>query len=210
MSPPKICPRLKATGICHDEACTHRHDVKICLPCGVVCTTESTYKAHLRGKKHRSRTGSGRRVFHCPLCAKNIPEYQWAEHTFNQRHVGKAAQQGISPEIEPEEAVLSAHERLCVVCDRIIQHNSWNAHIQGNAHRKMKTFIAFRAAFEEAERNKHGMIVSDEDGIDFGVVDPMHAENGMLTVITVKNTIPSSRIRISELRLGSQTSGRSL
>ncbi|KAK7684935.1 hypothetical protein QCA50_011770 [Cerrena zonata] len=210
MPAPKICPRLKATGICHEQSCPNRHDVKICVPCGVVCTTESAYRAHLRGKKHRSRTGSGRRIFHCSLCTKNVPEYQWEEHTFNQRHVGHAVKRGISPDIQPEEAVLSAQERLCAVCDRIIQHSSWNAHVNGNSHRKMKTFIAFRSAFEEAERNKHGMVVSDEDGIDLGIIDPVHAENGMVTVITVRNTIPSSRIRISELRLGSQSSnGRS-
>lgn len=202
--PAKICGRLKATGHCPDDTCPFRHDVKICVPCGVVCTTESTYTAHLRGKKHRTKTGSGRRIFHCSLCKKNVPEYGWEEHLFTERHVGIAARQGISPDIEPEEAVLAAHERLCAVCDRIIQHNSWKAHISGNAHRKMKTFVAFRAAFEEAERNKHGMVVSDEDGLDFGVIDPQHGESGVLTVLTLKNTIPSSRIQLSQLRLGSR------
>ncbi|KAK7676351.1 hypothetical protein QCA50_020692 [Cerrena zonata] len=201
---------VKTTGVCHKPGCVYRHDVKICLPCGVVCTTESTYTAHIRGRKHRFATKSGRRIFHCSLCSRNIPEHQWGEHTSSQRHIGKATKGGISPDIAPEEAALAAHERLCAVCDRIIPKNSWKAHVEGNGHRKMSAFVAFRAAFEDAERNKHGMIVSDEDGIDFGVINPARAETGMLTVLTVKNTIPSSKIQISELRLGSQSSsGRS-
>lgn len=212
MPAPKICPRLKdAAGVCPDPNCKNRHDVKICLPCKVVCTSESVYKAHIRGKKHRSRTKSGQRVFHCSLCARNIPELQWENHIFSQRHVGKATKQGISPDVEPQAAVLSENERLCTVCDCIIQHNAWQAHVKGNPHRKMQTFVAFRAAFEAAECNKHGMVVSNEDGIDFGVIDPVHAENGVLTVLTIKNTMPLSKIRISELRVGSQSGkGRSL
>ncbi|CAL1708616.1 unnamed protein product [Somion occarium] len=74
----------------------------------------------------------------------------------------------------------------------------------------MKQFIAFRAAFEEAERDKHGITVSDEDGVDFGVIELVHAVNGMQTILTVVNTIPTARVEVVEFRLGSQlTNGRS-
>ncbi|KAI0075956.1 P-loop containing nucleoside triphosphate hydrolase protein [Panus rudis PR-1116 ss-1] len=203
--PVQICPRLRTTGVCHEQGCEYRHDVRVCVPCGVVCINTTAYNGHIRGKKHRSRTNSGRRVFHCSVCTKNVPEYQWDAHVEGKRHIGEAARKDVPWDVEPEEAVLKAHEKLCAVCDRIIPLNSWSAHVGGAPHRKMKEFIAYRAAFEEAERNKHGINVSyEEEGIDFGIVEPQEALVGVRLRFSVRNTSPHARIQIVEIRFSSQ------
>ena len=68
----------------------------------------------------------------------------------------------------------------------------------------MRVFVAYRTAFEEAEQDKNGVVVShDENGIDFGIVEPSVAENGVNTFLEVKNDVPASQITIIELKVDS-------
>ncbi|KAH8102228.1 P-loop containing nucleoside triphosphate hydrolase protein [Cristinia sonorae] len=200
----KICPHLKTSGVCHTPACPYRHDVKICVPCGVVCDPAGNYKAHIRGKAHKKKSNVGRRIFHCSLCLKSYPESNWDSHVSGMKHIGLARRKGVSSEVRPEEGVLPAHMRLCVVCDRVMPTASWAAHIGGTRHRKMETFVRYRAAFEEAEKDKNGVVITHgDDGVDFDVVEVADATNGVQTHVVIKNTVPQSRIEVREIRLGS-------
>lgn len=124
------------------------------------------------------------------------------------KHAGKALQKGVSAKVEPEEGQLPAHLKLCVVCDRIIPFNSWQPHINGAPHRKMQTFVSYRAAYEEAEKDKNGIEVSHaDDGVDFNVVEVVDATAGVNQHVIVTNTVPQSRIQAKGIRFASEAAG---
>ncbi|KAI0075957.1 P-loop containing nucleoside triphosphate hydrolase protein [Panus rudis PR-1116 ss-1] len=206
---PAICPLLKTQGICQrGEGCQFRHDVLICSPCGAICMTNLNYQAHLRGKRHRKNTTGGGRVFQCTVCTLNVTEGQWEEHVGGEKHAGQAFLRGLDPDVEPAPAALHRDEKLCTICDRIIQLGNWGSHIQGRSHMKMKRLVAFRSAFEEAEQNKHGVVVSHEEGgVDFGIVELDNAKSGVTSDLTIQNTTPLAKISLVELRFGTKFKG---
>ena len=199
-----VCPKLKSAGICQNQNCRYRHNVKICLPCGVVCDPAGNYRAHVRGKAHKKRTNVGRRLFYCSVCLLNVTEAEWDKHVSGLKHIGTATNKGVSSDVRPEEGILPAHLRLCVPCDRIIPKTAWSAHLNGAPHRKMQTFVTYRAAFEEAEKDKNGIEISHgEDGVDFDVVEVANATAGVNKHVIIKNTVPQSRIEVLQVRLAS-------
>ncbi|THH30849.1 hypothetical protein EUX98_g3344 [Antrodiella citrinella] len=179
----------------------------MCMPCGVLCDPAFNYKAHVAGTKHKRRTNIGTRILKCSVCLKSFPEFQWDQHISSLKHAGTALRKGVSADVRPEEGDLPADMRHCTLCDRIIPRNAWAPHLNGAPHRKMKAFTAFRAAFEDAEKDKNGIEISHgEEGVDFDVIEVPDATFGVLTVVTVKNTVPQSRIKVNEIRLASSLS----
>ncbi|KAI0945600.1 hypothetical protein AcW1_001785 [Taiwanofungus camphoratus] len=73
----------------------------------------------------------------------------------------------------------------------------WNSHTSSRAHARKILFAHYEAAFEEAEKNKHGVTIShDHDGIDFGIVEVKCAELGVSLVVKAQNTVPLSKITL--------------
>ncbi|TFK80574.1 P-loop containing nucleoside triphosphate hydrolase protein [Polyporus arcularius HHB13444] len=78
--------------------------------------------------------------------------------------------------------------RRCTVCSFNIPMDAWGIHLAAPAHKKHEQLAILRNAYEQAERNKRGINVSLEDGVDFGVVTlEQAAEGDIQTAVTVTN-----------------------
>jgi helicase MOV-10 len=200
----KICPELQSHGACNDSSCQYRHDILLCEDCGIVCYSLSQYNAHISSKRHK-RQISGARTFHrCPVCNVNFqgPD-EWAKHVSGSGHRKKTARQGVSTVVEPEEAAATARSEYCTLCGIFVSRTLWTQHAQNSTHRKKEGFAAFKVTLEEAEKNKHGVTVSE--GLDFGIVRPADARSGVSLQFSMETTVPASRITVVEAKLSSIT-----
>jgi helicase MOV-10 len=73
--------------------------------------------------------------------------------------------------------------------------------MNGARHHRREQFQAFKSAFEEAEKDRHGVTLSHKEGVDFGIVDLADAQRGVQKTVVLKTIVPSSRTRISDLKL---------
>jgi helicase MOV-10 len=200
----KICPELQSHGACNDSSCQYRHDILLCEDCGIVCYSLSQYNAHISSKRHK-RQVSGARTFHrCPVCNVNFQgPHEWAKHVSGSGHRKKTARQGVSTVVEPEEAAATARSEYCTLCGIFVSRTLWTQHAQNSTHRKKEGFAAFTGTLEEAEKNKHGVTVSE--GLDFGIVRPADARSGVSLQFSMETTVPASRIKVVEAKLSSIT-----
>jgi len=118
-------------------------------------------------------------------------------------HRGKTAAQGASTVVEPEEAAATARSEYCTLCGVFVPRTLWTQHAQNSTHRRKEGFAAFKVTLEEAEKNKHGVTVSE--GLDFGIVRPADARTGVSLQFSMETTVPASRIRVVEAKLSSTT-----
>ena len=57
-------------------------------------------------------------------------------------------------------------------------------------------------AFDEAAKDKNGITVTyHTSGLDFGVIDVNTAQNGASLNLTIKNSVPLSKVALSEVRV---------
>ncbi|PCH44785.1 RNA helicase [Wolfiporia cocos MD-104 SS10] len=197
-----VCAELLSTGSCSKPACTSNHDVQICRPCGVVCYTTHVYQAHLRGARHINTIAGRSKIYHCPICVINIPATGWQEHVAGKRHRSAAKALGVNPEVDPEEQAMLPDQNFCNACSINVPLNKWEFHLRTRAHAKKVLFTTFEAAFDEAERNKHGVVVSHaEGGLDFGFVEVDNAQPGVQAYISVENTVPLARINLVGVKM---------
>lgn len=200
-----ICPQVRSTGVCHDLTCIFQHDMQICVPCGVVCTSSHTYKAHLAGKRHRSKLTGRAKVLHCTACERNIPASNWSSHIGGKPHEKQVRIRGLSSvEVEPEEAAsddVPQGYSFCALCERAILTSSWTSHTNSPSHRKKEVYTSFKAAFDEAEKDKHGITVSHAG--DFGIVEVVDAGRGVVTSLVVRTTVPPSQVSLVDVKLSS-------
>lgn len=200
----QVCPLLKANGSCSDELCRFNHDVRICEDCDVLCTSVAAYNAHIQGKKHRSKVLGLSTLFRCPLCRVSVyGPVSWNQHVTGGPHQREAALQGVPAHVEPEGAGDIYGQMYCGLCDRHIPTYLWSSHAQGAAHRQKERVAAYKTALNEAEKNKHGVTVSE--GINFRVVDVADARNGVSLHFTVDTTIPASRVSLMGYKLSMST-----
>jgi hypothetical protein len=74
----------------------------------------------------------------------------------------------------------------------------WSSHVQGSAHRNKERLNTYRTVKEEAEKDKHGVTVSQ---MDFGIVDVVDARRTVSQILTMRTTVPGSRIVVVDYRL---------
>lgn len=199
---PPICPNLLQTGSCQDANCTQRHDVHICTICNLTSSTEELHRVHLRSKRHlRASNGSSQQLY-CPVCKTVIPGLNdWQSHVGGRRHAVAAQQQGVSPEVEPEEpgaAVLS--HMFCAVCKIYMHEDAWPRHPQTKLHSRKLLAGAIQVALDEASKDKHGVSISPQD-LDFGVLEVSEATTGASLTVDITTTVPSSRYHLVEAKL---------
>ena len=200
----KICPQFESQGACSDSACPYRHDICICEDCGVVCASLSLYQAHVGSKRHKRQISGVNTFLRCPVCNVNIQgSREWTKHVSGLGHRKKTAQQGISTVVEPEEAAATRRSEYCSLCRLFVPRSLWTQHAQNSTHRKREAFATFKVTLEEAEKNKHGVTVSE--GLDFGIVCPVDARTGVSVQFSTETTVPASRIRVVEAKLSSTT-----
>ena len=202
------CPQLLLNGACVDEGCSYRHNVQICRPCGVICYNDRTYQLHNTSQRHLKRLSGSSGSFHCTVCQTNVPAGAgWAMHIRGRKHATLARQQGVDPDVLPEEASIPLGHTHCNVCNLSVPQRMWASHVETRSHVRKALVAAYEAAFEEASKNKHGIDVSHEDdGLDFDIVDVADASRGVTMTLTVRNTVPTSRITLLKAKFSSPSS----
>lgn len=203
----KICPQLEAHGACTDTHCTGYHDVHLCELCGVFCASTKWYEAHLASKKHRRKlAGHDGSQYHCTTCDTIISGHKsWGQHVQGKRHRRNAQNQDALPEVAPAIPEAFPGRVFCGVCDKHIPERLWPSHPQSLDHRRKEGYTAFKTALEEAEKDKHGIVLSE--GLDFGIIENVDAARGVLRTLTIESTVPSSRITIKKVSLSSSFVG---
>lgn len=199
---PAPCPQLKTRGACTDTNCQYRHDVMICEDCRVICTAMNVYQAHLRGKKHARRISGNNVPLHCPACNVNVPgEPGWIQHIRGKRHIGNMQATQTLEEVVPEEAGPSADKDFCHTCAIEVWRAEWQSHLTSAGHCKKEKFTATKVLWEEAEKDKHGIMIPEN--LDFGIVSPGDSQQGVRLQLRVENAVPFSQVVLVEARLSS-------
>lgn len=203
-----ICPQLKAHGACTDTQCTGYHDVHLCELCGIFCTSTKCHEAHLASKKHhRKLDGHDGTQYQCTICGTPVVgRKSWDQHLQGKRHRRKAEKKGVLPEVAPAIPEAFPGKVFCGICDKQIPEGLWPSHPQSPGHRRKQGYTAFKTALEEAEKDKHGIVLSE--GLDFGIMENADAARGVLRTLTIESTVPSSRVTIKTVSLSSSFVGR--
>jgi helicase MOV-10 len=199
-----ICPQLLSTGSCGNSTCEFTHNVHICELCQVVVTTESTFRDHLRGKVHK-KNASGPSNFHlCMICNTAVGRAGWRGHLKNPSHLRAAENQGLAPNIAPEEVTSLAGHQFCAVCNVHIVTRFFPRHLRSRRHLGGIRFAAFKTALDDAEGDKHGITVSTNG--DLGIEEIAASTRGRSTDIIIENTVPRTSIKVVEAKLESSSS----
>jgi helicase MOV-10 len=128
----------------------------------------------------------------------------WSTHLSTRRHRQNVKQQGETAVVEPVEA---SEKGYCAICRREVMPRYMAKHLQSPKHRTAEKYIAYKATLEEAEKNKHGVTISDP--LDFGIVTPADAQKGVSMQFVIQTTVPASRIKIASAQFPSTTTSRS-
>ena len=178
----------------------------VCEPCGFIAANASVYNAHMQSNKHRSKISGRSGEAYCHICKKNIGRGTWDQHVAGQKHVARAKAQALAPNIEPEEATPNNGQRNCSICQQIVRSKAWNQHLLSVKHRRKEAFTKYKAALDEAEKDKNG--VSIEGTFDFDFVDPAVGAMGLQSTVTIKTSLPFSKSVLVEGKLASSQGAR--
>jgi helicase MOV-10 len=204
-----ICPRLLTSGTCPDSSCTHLHDVQFCDICGVNISSPAVQKSHFTGKKHRSKVLGISQLLHCKICDTPVISYNWSSHTSSRKHTKAASLQGASPLIEGERITTDIEGRkYCDLCRIHTPEAQWHTHTRSRTHKRLERFSSFRAALDEAERDKNGITI--EGPTDFDIISPDVSITGVSLTLAIKMALPHLKVTLVGVSLmsakGSRTS----
>ncbi|KAL4247257.1 DNA2/NAM7 helicase family protein [Abortiporus biennis] len=207
----KVCQKLFSTGVCNNSSCRQRHDVQLCRECYLVLPNSEAYAAHCRSAKHLKRRRGLSTLLYCPSCDVPVPFNCWGIHCQGRRHLRESTRLGNSATIEPEELTELPGHNYCSTCSMFVRQDLWTEHPNLPAHKRKLRFSRFAAAFDEAAKDKNGVIVSHQDvGLDLGVVTAEAASQGAVVGhLELKLTVPSARISLVEVIVSSRRARRS-
>ncbi|KZT24151.1 hypothetical protein NEOLEDRAFT_442878 [Neolentinus lepideus HHB14362 ss-1] len=208
---PALCRSLRTTGFCGNSACQHRHDLRICEICSVVCTSDAVYKSHITGKRHLAQIRGDSATSYCTVCAKMVGggARSWSMHVAGRPHQKKAANQGVPPNVQPEllppsESAPDGYQH-CGLCNKNIRTESWSLHLSSSKHQKMQKYAAHQAVIGEATKDKHGVTISPEEVLNLGIISSSETRSGVEGRLVAKNTVPLSRIMFVSAQLISKS-----
>ena len=167
-----ICQEILQNGVCQTEGCRAKHDVHVCSLCRVICPNQRQLSEHLAGKKHRNAVAGTSGPVWCRACNIELfSKYLFTYHARSARHrhglvYRPQEDSGLCEVKESDETV------FCETCDAKILTEFWDIHINSQRHRNGRIYSTLKGALHEAEKNKNGIVVQDEDGIDLGIIDP--------------------------------------
>ncbi|OBZ77615.1 putative helicase mov-10-B.1 [Grifola frondosa] len=206
----QFCPAVLYSGACAIEGCSLKHDVNFCSLCAVICHPALIFESHRNGKRHRANIAAGDALttVRCPICDIRVSgQTPWIDHIAGAPHRNKAARQGRSPHVFPDDPSATVHAKRCLLCKRSILVASFSSHLQSGDHRKREQYAAYQATYEQAERDKQGVTMSHVDeGVNFGVVDLNDSRRGVSTNLTISSTVRASRISILRVDTSSTSS----
>ncbi|KAI0336614.1 P-loop containing nucleoside triphosphate hydrolase protein [Cubamyces sp. BRFM 1775] len=196
----QVCPEQLFAGGCTRPNCPLNHNVKFCDICCAICTPVKTWPTHIQGRQHRTKAAQGNSTtVLCPICIVRLSgESTWLDHIGSASHTAKAQQLGKSSSVYPRDASKSDHN-YCLVCRRSIPTSAWKAHLRAGGHRKAQDGALYRARFEQAERDRGGVHVSHEEGLDFGILSLEDAQRGRQSQIEVRVVARSNPLAIAKL-----------
>jgi helicase MOV-10 len=180
----------------------------VCEPCGFIAANADAYNSHVQGKKHKSKVFGRSGVAYCHICKKNIDAGMpgWNQHIAGQKHIACAMVQALAPNIEPEEATANDGQINCGICQRIVPRAAWNQHLLSIGHQRKEAFTKYKAALDEAEKDKNG--VSIQGTFDFDFVDPAVGAMGLQSTVAIKTSLPFSKSVLVEAKLASSQGAR--
>ncbi|KAK0204309.1 P-loop containing nucleoside triphosphate hydrolase protein [Desarmillaria ectypa] len=191
------CPHQLATGHCDDANCPFRYDSNTfsCNACRNIYPDRASYDAHLSTKIHQNAV-SGSALYACRICNVNVPGMKcWVQHIDGGRHRRAAQEQGVSPDVQPEEADVVPSYTLCVICNQHIFNPHWKGHLSNQKHKDKEQFTKYSSALEEAAQDKHNVTVTGD--LDFSIVEPDAARAGVSVQVTISTTVPHARLSVS-------------
>ncbi|GJE90147.1 DEXXQ/H-box helicase domain-containing protein [Phanerochaete sordida] len=206
----KFCKRMLETGGCTDTTCARRHDIFVCLDCGVTTLGEQAQKTHVNSNEHRRRVDGALKFVRCPCCQVICPggHAAWTLHRQSHKHNNAARAQGVSADVVPADVVGDVPGYvLCDVCDAYVQQTQWERHPLTKAHQKKARFGGgVRSVMAEAAKDKLGITVSGDDLIDFGTLVIAQGQCWKEVNLDICCTSPISSISILPPSLSSQRS----
>lgn len=133
-----------------------------------------------------------------PLCHLNFVGHKmWTQHLQSKRHSKNSTETpGV---VVPEEGGSTARNEYCSLCKMEVRREQWLVHVQGPRHHSREKYTAYKAILDEAEKDKHGVTVSD--GLDFGIIGPVDAQRAVQLQFRMETNVPASRIRMVEAKL---------
>ncbi|KAJ7746485.1 P-loop containing nucleoside triphosphate hydrolase protein [Mycena maculata] len=199
-----VCPQVLSGGACENASCPHRHNVCSCELCNLVFASSAEYTVHTSSKQHLNKAqGESGAMLHCPVCKKYVSGMKnWTQHVGGARHAARAAENGLQPGVDPEVPENVPGHTLCSTCSSHIPDRNWTRHHFTPKHMERERFVSFRAALDEAERDKNGVSVSGN--FDFGIVEGRAAKSGIEIHPTISNVTPSSKISLISITLSSE------
>jgi helicase MOV-10 len=198
------CPNVLAQGTCAEPDCQYDHHILVCEPCGFLASSEIMLQYHLQDRRHHNRV-SGRSVpYYCSVCKTNVPSANWDQHIGGLKHLDRARLDNVAPNVEPLQGSDVGRQRYCNICKVATQDRHWELHQRSAKHLMREKYALYRAALDEAEKDKNGVVV--EGNFDFDFVDPALAAVGVHSTIFLKTATPNLRVRLISLnRVSSRT-----
>jgi helicase MOV-10 len=201
----KVCPQLQSTGVCI---------VHICEPCGMVLIGDIAYRSHLTGQKHPKRiermagraNAEAQILYECPVCKCPVPSSVWPQHIKGKRHISAARSSGVPAEVNESDLQIQPGFKLCELCNITVLESAWPSHLAGRSHTRSERFVAYKAGHAEATKDKHGVMVSSPDGVDFDIVEVAAATSGVVKELEVVLTAPTAKINIVSSKWSSSSS----
>jgi helicase MOV-10 len=125
------------------------------------------------------------------------------------RHCGSAAFQGVAPTVEPLRGVTNDTHEYCTICRCALPRREWSRHVVGTRHLRRESFLRYRTAIEEAEKDKNNLTI--EGPTNLGFLDPAVAASGFTGELVIKSSEPFGRSVLTGVSLVSnQGTGRQL
>ncbi|EAU82902.2 RNA helicase [Coprinopsis cinerea okayama7 len=145
-------------------------------------------------------------ILRCPLCEVNVVGPSWDEHLGGTKHRKQAVKNGVPIDVEPITAISTETSTVCDVCKAQVPNHLWSRHVQSPRHKSREKFLQYRAALDEAEKDKNGLVV--DAAKDLGYVDPAAAGGGLSFKIDIKSTLPFGKSVLLQANLASKLGSR--
>lgn len=193
-----ICEQILLNGVCQREGCMAKHDAHVCSICRVICPNQNQLNQHLAGKKHRNALAGSSNPVWCEVCDVELyAAYEYMYHVRKRRHQLLVAHLHKDP--GPLAVGNSDDTAFCETCNVQVLSVYWRIHLSSPRHRGGRVYSTLKGALDEAEKNKNGVIVEDEEGVDFGILEPAGSTSLYRTRIAVENKGSTDIIMTSAL-----------
>lgn len=129
--------------------------------------------------------------------------YNWETHEAGKRHQLNLESQ---PNLDAADLIPMEDQRAlhtCDLCHSIIPNGMWSAHLNSRRHASAVKFAQYRAVLDDAERDKNGIEI--DASLDFGIVEPADARNGLSCIARLKPSAPHSKFTLLQAKLQPNT-----